>query len=82
MVMRMPITTREVDIKEFARTVERLCDFFLDKISNESGRDDSDDQKVIRDLKDVAADIQCDKVLLTTETLFGLADYMKGANIS
>lgn len=75
----MPTTTREVDIKEFARDVERLCDFFLSKVSQEEGRDGSDDLKVIEDLKEIAADIQFDKIRVTSETLDGLSAYMKGA---
>jgi hypothetical protein len=64
-----------VDIKDFARRVERLCDFFLDKLEEKDG---SDNLKVIQDLKDEAADIQFDKV--DTGIFDGLYDYMKGAN--
>lgn len=71
--------TRNVDLKEFARDVERLCDFLIDKVSKESGRDGSPDIVVIEDLKEVAADIQFGKIGVTTETLEGLSAYMKGA---
>jgi hypothetical protein len=69
-----------VDIKEFARDVERLCDFLIDKLKQSGARDGSDDVKVIEDLKEIAADIQFDKVNVTTETLSGLSAYMKGVS--
>lgn len=70
--------TKKVDIKEFAREVERFCDFFLDKVSSENERSGSDDLKIIEDLKELAADIQFDKVSMTTNVLSGLSAYMKG----
>jgi hypothetical protein len=69
-----------VDIKEFARDVERLCDFLIDKLKQSGTRDDSEDIKVIDNLKNIAADIQFDKVNVVTETLSGLSAYMKGAS--
>lgn len=74
------MSTREIDIKEFARRVERVCDFLLAKFE-EGGRDGSSDLKVIEDLKADAADIQFDKALVGSETLFGLDAYMKGDNV-
>jgi hypothetical protein len=71
-------TTRKLEIVAFARRVERLCDFFLAKISEEEGRDGSDNVKVIEDLKEEAADIQVYHKD-TLETLKGLDDFMKGA---
>jgi hypothetical protein len=69
-----------VDIKEFARDVERLCDFLIDKLKQSGTRDDSEDLRVIDNLKEIAADIQFDKVNVVTETLSGLSAYMKGAS--
>jgi hypothetical protein len=69
-----------VDIKEFARDVERLCDFLIDKLKQAGERDGSADVMVIEDLKETAADIQFDKISVATETLSGLSAYMKGAS--
>ena len=74
-------TPGQIEIKEFAQRVERLCDFFLSRVSEETGRNGSNDQKVIEDLKEDAADIQCDRVQVKSETLDGLYDYMHGADI-
>lgn len=71
---------KNVNLKDFARDVERLCDFLLDKASKEGIRDGSPDIVVIEDLRETAADIQFDRVKLTTETLSGLSDYMKGVS--
>lgn len=62
-----------VDIKEFARDVERLCDFLLDK----ADKDGSEDIKVVQKLKETSADIQFLKE--SNVTLSGLSEYMKGA---
>jgi predicted Ser/Thr protein kinase len=72
---------KKIELKDFARDVERLCDFLLDKMSIEHGRIDSVDQRVIHDLKDKAADIQFDRIQVVSETLSGLADYMKGDTV-
>lgn len=77
----MSTSLKKIEIKDFARDVEKLCDFLLTKIVNEQGADDSADQRIILDLKETAADIQFDKVQVISETLFGLADYMKGASV-
>lgn len=69
---------KDLDIKDFAKRVERLCDFLLDKLSDESGRDGSNDVKVIEDLKEDAADIQSDRVPLVSQTFSGLDSYMRG----
>jgi len=63
----------DVDIKEFARDVERLCDFLLDK----ADKDGSEDIVVVQKLKDISADIQYKGP--TNLTLSGLTEYMKGA---
>lgn len=47
-------TGKKVDIQDFARRVEGLCDFILSKIET---RDGSADLKIIEDLKEDAADI-------------------------
>lgn len=70
-----------VDIVDFARRVERLCDFLLDKVSKENSRDGSDDIMEIEKLKDVAADIQFDDLNKATSTLSGLHSYMKGVPV-
>ena len=61
-----------VDIKEFARDVERLCDFLLDK----ADKDGSESVIVVQKLKDTAADIQFQTA---NDLLSGLSEYMKGA---
>jgi hypothetical protein len=70
-------TTRKLEITDFARRVERLCDFFLNQVSREGQRDDSPNLKVLDDLKEEAADIQT-YYKETSESLKGLNDYMKG----
>ena len=64
-----------VNIHEFARRVERVCDFLL----SQSDRNGSEDRRVIEDLKEDAADIQFDKKQINA--LEGLKDYMSGASI-
>ncbi len=68
----MPVKVR-VDIKEFARDVERVCDFFIAKVE----KDGSDDLTVLENLKEVAADIQFGDAL-DSEVIEGLSAYMKG----
>jgi hypothetical protein len=62
------------DVVAFARRVERLCDFLLDKVE----RDGSNDVVMIQDLREEARDMQADDAELKFQTLEGLADYMKG----
>jgi hypothetical protein len=64
------------DIQDFAKRVERLCDFFLSRIKEKDG---SDDLRVIQDLKEDAADLQFSKSEFGYETLTGLNEYMSGA---
>lgn len=71
------MTQQFVNITKFAERVERLCDFFLAKISEEAGTDNTNDLKVINDLKQDAANIQFNRSG-TKETLTGLYDYMNG----
>lgn len=70
--------SRQVDIEQFAERVERLCDFFLFKISEESGRTGSEDLKIIEDLKLDASDLQFNQGKRVTQTLNGLYNYMNG----
>lgn len=73
----MATTTRKLEIRDFARRVERLCDFFLARISEEENRDDSPNLKVLDELKEEAADIQF-YYTETSESLKGLSEYMRG----
>lgn len=68
----MPEKQIDVDVKDFARRVERLCDFLLDKIDVKDG---SPDVIVIQKLKDDAADLQ----FMTIYWFFeGLDTYIRG----
>lgn len=55
---------RTIDVKEFARNIERLCDFLIERTTDEVGYIESRDLRVLSDLKEDAADIQCDRVSL------------------
>ena len=65
---------RKIEINEFARRVEHVCDFFLSKTEAKG----TDDRKVLEDLKNDAADIQFDVVEVETAPYSGLYDYIKG----
>jgi hypothetical protein len=69
---------QSIEIIRFAERVERLCDFLLDRLGEEKQRDDSNDLKVIFDLKEEAANLQMVGGTPATETLGGLYDYMQG----
>lgn len=69
------VATRKIQIKEFAERVERLCDFFIGKAVEETGRNGSPDLKILEDLKEDAANIQFSSGTQLTE---GLSDYMSG----
>lgn len=71
--------TRDLDIKEFAQRVERLCDFFINKIKEENNGKSSD-LKVFEDLKEDAADIQSDQAPIVSTVLRGLDGYMRGSS--
>ena len=73
----MARASRKIEIKEFARRVETLCDFFIAKYDREIGKDGSNDLKVLEDLKEDAADIHMDNAQIVSETLSGLSAYMK-----
>lgn len=68
--------SRKIEIKDFAKRVEHVCDFFLSK----SERDGSDDRKVLEDLKEDAADIQFDQAEIESGAYSGLDDYVRGIN--
>lgn len=72
---------KTVEIKDFARRVERLCDFLISKKTAESGRDGSDDLRALENLKEDAADIQFDKVDIVSDAIHGLDVYMNGPDI-
>jgi len=79
--------TRTIQIKEFAGRVERLCDFFIGKVAEETGKNESEDLKVLEDLKEDAADIQFGRIQLTdvqpgTKAMEGLSDYMRGLAVA
>lgn len=63
---------REIELLDFLRRVERLCDFLLDKVKFKNG---SNDLKVIQQLKEDAADLQVNHDNINLE---GLHTYMRG----
>lgn len=63
---------REIELLNFLRRVERLCDFLLDKVEFKDG---STDIAVIQDLKNDAADLQVNHDNINLE---GLHTYMRG----
>lgn len=65
---------KEVDITEFARKVEGVCDFLLGKIELIDG---SPDVRVIQDLKETAADILSGSSQVEM-TLAGLDAFLRG----
>lgn len=63
---------RQIDYIDFARRVERLCDFILDRIPLKDG---SVDQVTIQNLKTEAADIQ---TKFNPLSLDGISQYIRG----
>jgi hypothetical protein len=63
------MTTKNLNIKDFAERVERLCDFLLRNLE----LDGSADVVVIQRLKEEAADIQ-----FKDSSVQGLDDFMRG----
>ena len=61
-----------VDIGEFATTVERVCDFLLDKVK----KDGSSDVLIIQQLKEDAANLQVEYP--NANVLDGLESHMRG----
>lgn len=70
--------TKTIDIKDFADRVERLCDFFIAKKSESTGRDGSKDLIILEDLKNDAADIHFGRVEIVIDPVAGLHDHMNG----
>jgi len=73
-------TTQAAEIREFARRVERVCEFFLNRLSEDNLRNGSKDVRTLEDLKNEAADIQFERAQPVSETIDGLDDYMRGLN--
>lgn len=76
---------KQIELKDFARRVERFCDFFLEQIPK-GEKAGSIDLKVIEDLKNDCADIQADKLYVTSlaldeVTFTGLHDHMRGTEL-
>lgn len=69
------------NIKRFAEQVERLCDFLVDRISEETGRNGSEDLKIIEQIREDAANLQFKGSGIASETIHGLADYISGIHI-
>lgn len=65
---------KKIELKDFARRVEHVCDFFLSKTE----ADGSADRKILENLKEDAADIQFDQAEVTSGPYIGLDDYMRG----
>lgn len=63
---------RKIELLDFLRRVERLCDFLLDKVEFKDG---SVDIAVIQNLKSDAADLQVNHDNINLE---GLHTYMRG----
>lgn len=72
--------TVKIDIREFARRVEGVCDFFLNRMHEQGLRNGSKDILVLEKLKDEAADIQFHRIEPIVESLDGLDDYMRSLN--
>lgn len=64
--------TNGATLEDFARRVERLCDFLLSKTT----RDGSDDVAILEKLKEEAANFQ--QVVEVDVDIDGLKDYMSG----
>lgn len=69
---------KKIEIKDFAKRVEHVCDFFLSK----SEADGSDDRKVLEDLKEDAADIQFEQAEIDSGAYIGLDNYIRGINLA
>jgi hypothetical protein len=66
------VSKEQIELDDFARRVERLCDFLLDKVDTKTG---SSDLRVIQDLKEDAANMQFRKSL-SDASFEGLADFV------
>lgn len=61
-----------VDTVDFGVRVERLCEYLLNKVDR---KDDSNDIRVIQDLKEDAANLHLD---MQPDIYAGLSDHLKG----
>ena len=69
------MTDKEIDPRDFADRVERLCDFILNRIADDPN---SANVRVIHKLKEDAADIQFKYASFRGISLIDLSDHMKG----
>lgn len=69
------MSSRTVDVKEFAERVERMCEFILNQIEVKDG---SHDTVFIQDLKKDAADIQSNPRSHGDISLIGLDKHIRG----
>lgn len=69
----------DIDIKEFAMRVERVCDFILDQMEEKTG---SSEQLIFEQLKHDAANIQFNPRLYGDISLRGLDDHIRGISKS
>lgn len=67
----------ETSVVEFARRVERMCDFFIAKVIDETGRNGSDDLVALEKLKEDAANFQANPQGAGS-VLEGFDNYMRG----
>lgn len=66
-----------VDPVLFARKVERLTGFLIEKFVAENGRHAQEDLVALEKLRDEAADISTGKVRVMESTLEGLAEVLR-----
>jgi hypothetical protein len=67
----------DTSVVEFARRVERMCDFFIAKYTDETGRNGSDDLIALEKLKEEAANFQANPPG-AVQVLEGFDNYMRG----
>jgi hypothetical protein len=67
----------DTSVVEFARRVERMCDFFIAKYTDETGRNSSDDLIALETLKENAANFQANPPGVVS-ILEGFDNYMRG----
>ena len=66
--------TKDLDVKDFAERVERLCKFFLAKIPEASP-----DRAVLEELEEAAIDMQNSGIeYQTKDAIKGLDNFMRG----
>lgn len=67
-----------VNLQDFAERVERVCEFFLSRVSEETNKTGSHDLKVLQDLKEDAANLQFREDTPTLGAVTGLDAHMRG----